>query len=112
MADFLVLKSAGFRLQEIFNYTRENWGEEQARDYIEGMFERFAQIAAREVIWHPIPAEFEVNGYFTVYEKHYIYWKELSSGQVGIVTVLHERMHQMERFAADLTGSFTEKRND
>ena len=65
------------------------------------MFKRFEQIADKEILWHPIPAEFEVSGFFTHYEKHVIYWKELNSGQIGIVTVLHERMHQIERFRED-----------
>ncbi len=102
MPKFLVLKSAAARLNEIFVYTRYQWGDEQAHYYIDGMFARFEQIANREVVWRPIPAEFEVDGYYTVYEKHYIYWKELTSGQVGIVTVLHERMHQMDRFKEDV----------
>lgn len=101
MPKFLVQKSAAARLREIFTYTQTQWGEEQARRYLNGIFERFEQIADREVIWRPIPAEFEVSGYFNIYEKHYIYWKELPSQQIGIVTVLHERMHQMSRFKED-----------
>ncbi len=101
MPKFLVQKSAAARLTEIFHYTRNQWGDEQAHRYINGLFERFEQIAEHAVIWRPVPAEFEVSGYYTVYEKHYIYWKELASGQIGIVTVLHERMHQMDRFKED-----------
>ena len=35
------------------------------------------------------------------YEKHYVYWKRLDNGDIGIVTVLHERMHQIGRFRED-----------
>jgi len=101
MPRFLVQKSAAARLTEIFHYIQRQWGDEQAHRYINGLFERFEQIASREVIWHPVPAGFGVSGYYTVYEKHYIYWKELASGQIGIVTVLHERMHQVDRFKED-----------
>jgi toxin ParE1/3/4 len=38
-----------------------------------------------------------VDGYLCRHEKHVIYWKLLADGRVGIVTVLHERMHQAER---------------
>lgn len=31
-----------------------------------------------------------------------VYWRRLSNGDVGIVTILHERMHQMDRFREDL----------
>jgi len=38
------------------------------------------------------------------YEKHLIHWKVLEDGAVGIVTVLHERMQQIERFSDDFGG--------
>ncbi|MBE0511246.1 MAG: type II toxin-antitoxin system RelE/ParE family toxin [Gammaproteobacteria bacterium] len=88
--------------KEIFSYTKDNWGEMQAHLYIEGMFACFKQIADDKALSHPIPAESEVIGFYTRYEKHDIYWKALQSGQIGIVTVLHERIHQMERLREDM----------
>ena len=29
------------------------------------------------------------------------YWRYLSNGDIGIVTILHERMHQIDRFRED-----------
>lgn len=49
-----------------------------------------------------ILAEFGVDGYFCRCQKHVVYWKLLSDGKVGIVTILHERMHQIERLKDDL----------
>jgi toxin ParE1/3/4 len=66
------------------------------------LFDRFEAIAARRFPWRAIPAEFGVDGYVCRYEKHFIYWKLLTDGSVGIVTVLHERMHQIERLRTDL----------
>lgn len=101
MPNFLVQKAAAVRLKEIHAYTRKRWGDDQARRYISGIFERFQQIADREAVSRPTPAEFDVHGYYTIYEKHFIYWKELASGEIGIVTVLHARMHQLKRFTED-----------
>jgi toxin ParE1/3/4 len=101
MSGFRVQRVAGDRLDEIYVYTRDKWGEAQAERYIRGMFDRFAAIAAREFPWRPIPAEFEVSGFVCKYERHYIYWKVLADDTVGIVTILHERMHQIERFRDD-----------
>ena len=42
-----------------------------------------------------------MDGCIFRYEKHFVYWKTLSDGDIGIVTVLHERMHQMDRFRED-----------
>jgi toxin ParE1/3/4 len=102
MSGFLVQRIAGDRLDEIYVYTRDQWGEAQAERYINGMFARFEAIAAQEFPWRAIPAEFGVSGFIGKYERHYIYWKTLADGTVGIVTILHERMHQMDRFKEDL----------
>jgi toxin ParE1/3/4 len=102
MTSFRVQRAAGHRLDEIYVYTRDQWGEAQAELYISGLFARFEAIAAREFPWRAIPAEFEVRGFVSKYERHFIYWKMLADGTVGIVTILHERMHQIERFRNDL----------
>jgi toxin ParE1/3/4 len=102
MTTYRVQRAAGHRLDEIYVYTRDRWGEAQAETYIKGMFARFEAIAAREFPWRAISAEFEVSGFFCKYERHYIYWKIMTDGTVGIVTILHERMHQIERFRDDL----------
>jgi toxin ParE1/3/4 len=98
---FLIQEAAGHRLDEIYRYTRETWGEARAQAYIRGLFDCFAAITARHFPWRPIPAEFGVDGYVCRYEKHLVYWKLLGDASVGIVTILHERMHQIERFSAD-----------
>lgn len=104
MSNFRVQGRAGHRLDEIYRYTRDTWGEAQAETYIRGLFARFEAIAARRFPWRPIPAEFGVDGYVCRYERHFIYWKVLGDGTVGIVTVLHERMHRIERLREDLEG--------
>ncbi len=101
MKPYLILRAAGFRLDDIYQYTLANWGQEQADRYIEGLFEHFGNIASGKVLLRPVPAEFEVDGMVSRYEKHFVYSKALSTGQTGIVTILHERMHQIERFSED-----------
>lgn len=98
MSGFRVQAGAGHRLDEIYAYTRRTWGQAQADAYIERLFDKFTAIAARKIIWRRVPADFGVDGYVCHHEKHYIYWKVLNDGTVGIVTILHERMHQIERF--------------
>ncbi len=98
MTAFRVQEGASHRLDEICAYARRTWGQAKANAYIEGLFDKFKAIAARKVIWRRVPADFGVDGYFCHHEKHYIYWKVLTDGTVGIVTILHERMHQIERF--------------
>jgi toxin ParE1/3/4 len=101
MTRIRVQAAASHRLDEIYRYTADRWGDAQADTYMSGLFQRFEDIAARRFPWRSIPAECEVNGYVCRYRSHLVYWRELSDGAVGIVTVLHGRMHQIERFAED-----------
>ena len=101
MSRFLVLDAAGHRLDEIYRYTVEKWGQAQAERYIRGLFDAFERIDSHVILSRPIPAEYGVEGYWFRYEKHYVYWKRLNSGQIGIVTVLHERMFRADRLKQD-----------
>ncbi len=107
MASIRVQEAASLRIDEIYRYSQDKWGSDQADAYIMGLFEVFAAIAAGSVLSRPIPAEFGIDGYFYRYERHYIYWKKLNNGDVGIVTILHERMHQIDRFQEDLKDEFS-----
>ena len=102
MTPVRVQEAASVRIDEIYRYTRDRWGAAQADAYITGLFEAFGRIEAGGVRSRPIPAEFGVKGYVFRYEKHFVYWKTLENGDIGIVTVLHERMHQIDRFREDL----------
>ena len=60
---------ASHRLDDIYRYTRDRWGDAQAETYITGLFAAFERIAAHGVVSKPIPAEFGVEGYFFRYER-------------------------------------------
>ena len=96
-----VQDAAAVRIDEIYRYTRDRWGEAQADAYIAGLFEAFEGIASGRTVSRPVPAEFGVDGYVFRYRRHFVYWKTLGDGATGIVTVLHERMHQLDRFLED-----------
>ncbi len=97
-----VQKAAGLRIDDIYRYTRNRWGVAQADDYIKGLFAHFDKIAQGTALSKPVPADFGVTGYYTRYGRHVIYWRDLPGGDIGIVTVLHDRMHQMDRFRGDV----------
>lgn len=96
-----VQEAASVRLDEIYRYTRDRWGEARAETYVVGLFAAFERIETHGVMSRPVPAEFGVDGYFFRDERHFVYWKRLADGDIGIVTILHERMHQIERFKDD-----------
>lgn len=64
----------------------------------------FEQIETRGVHSRAVAAEFGVEGHFFRYERHFVHWRHLSNGDIGIVTILHERMHQIDRFKEDFFG--------
>ena len=101
MTSVRVQDAATLRIDEIYRYSLDRWGEAQANAYITGLFEAFERIADGGVASRPVPAEFGVDGYFFRYKKHFVYWKRLGDGDIGIVTVLHERMHQIGRLQED-----------
>jgi plasmid stabilization system protein ParE len=105
MVQIRIQEAASWRLDEIYRYTRQRWGEQQAERYITGLFAAFDRIQSHGVASKPIPAEFGVEGYFLRYERHFVYWRRLLNDDIGIVTILHERMHQMDRFSDDFFGA-------
>lgn len=97
MTRYRLLPDAEDRIGEIYAYTQERWGREQADQYYEALFDQIEAIAARSVPWRRIPTEFEVDGYYCRYARHFIYWRVLEADVVGIVTILHQQMRQATR---------------
>ena len=97
MAAYTLWSGASQALVDIYVYTHDSWGLAQADKYLDGFYACFAQIAAKKAMWRPIPAMFDITGYYTRYEHHYIYWKKASNGDIAIVAILRERMHQVDR---------------
>lgn len=101
MSVYRFQRAASARLDEIYHYTAREWGAEQAERYLRGLFARLDDLAARRLPWRHIPAEFGVTGFYCRYERHFIYLKMLEDDSLGVVTILHERMHQIDAFRDD-----------
>lgn len=57
-----VQEAASLRLDEIYRYTRDRWGTEQAERYITELFAALDNIEVHGVASRSIPAEFGVEG--------------------------------------------------
>ena len=101
MAPVRIQQAASNRLDEIWRHTKSHWGTRQADNYINGLFAVFHKIETPEVLSRPVPAAFGVDGYVCRFKHHFIYWRRLGNGDIGIVTILHARMHQIARFQED-----------
>ena len=73
-------------LDEIYDYTLHEWGEAQADAYVSGLFDFCDGLKKRPL--RPIPEAIGVTGYFAVYRRHHIYWREAVNGDGIIVTIL------------------------
>jgi toxin ParE1/3/4 len=96
-----IQEAVSYRIDEIYRYTRDRWGTQQADRDITGLFNAFDGIADHQTSSRPVPADFGIEGYFFRFERHFVYWRWLSNGDIGIVTILHERMHQIDHLRED-----------
>ena len=99
-----IQEAASLRLDDIYRYTRDRWGADQADAYITDLFAAFDRIEGNGVASRAISAEFGVEGFYFRQEHHFVYWRRFLDGDIGIVIILHERMPQTDRFRDDLGG--------
>ena len=104
MRKYFIQSAAAARLEDIYRFTIEQFGRAQADVYLDGIFELFENIAGKRVTWQRIPGEFGVDGFFTRYKSHFVFWKLRSDGQIAIVAVLHQRMDLARRLQEDASG--------
>ncbi|MDX3926815.1 MAG: type II toxin-antitoxin system RelE/ParE family toxin [Shinella sp.] len=92
----------------IWRQTAEKWGEAQAISYITGLHAHLERLSVTKAIWRRLPQHLSVpqdlkdNAYFSRYERHYIFFRELPNGMLGVMSILHERMDLPVRLAEDL----------
>ncbi len=101
MRKYFIQPAASARLEDIYRHSLQQFGRAQADRYLDGAFARFDDIAERRVTWRRIPSEFGVDGFFTRYQSHFIFWKLRPDGDVAIVAVLHRRMDLTRRLHED-----------
>ena len=96
-----IQEAASLRLDDIHRYTRDRRGADQADRYITDLFAAFDKIGTHGVAARPIPAEFGVEGFYFRHEHRFVCRRRLPDGGIGIATILHEGMHQTDRFRDD-----------
>ncbi len=103
---------------KIWDYTLNEWGEKQAKKYITELHDHLAKLADKETPWKQlphnivVPADLKTKVYFSKYKHHYIFFRELSDGALGIMSILHEKMDIPVRLAQDLDKINSDKRLD
>jgi len=98
MANYRFFHTADNRQDEIWDYTLENWGEKQAEKYITELHQHLAKLSDNKLLWRSLPGnlavpdDLDIPVYFSHFQHHYIFFRELSDGYIGIMTILHDSM--------------------
>jgi toxin ParE1/3/4 len=90
VTSYKLAEDADTDLQNIYLYTLENWGEQQAEIYINGLFARFATLASHPEMGR-LRTELGKNIRSFVHKRHVVYYIKMTEG-VGISRVLHASM--------------------
>lgn len=91
MTKYRISKLAQQDLENIWDYTVDEWSIEQAEKYIGGLLSCFDRLAAGSTIGKPV--EYIRQGYKkTLYGKHYIFYRIAADEIIEIIRVLHVSM--------------------
>jgi plasmid stabilization system protein ParE len=97
---------------KIWQDTVEKWGEQQAITYITGLHAHVKRLCEDAAIWRQLPQKLAVpvdikrKAYFSRYEHHYLFFRKLDNGDLGVMSILHERMDLPVRLEEDLAALF------
>lgn len=97
-----ILPRAAARMEEIHELSRDRWGEAQAERHMRGMFAAMERLAVQIAPSRAIPAPLGFDGYYFRYERHFVYWRHTPNGDINILTVTHEKQHQIDQLRDDL----------
>ncbi|MFA7232908.1 MAG: type II toxin-antitoxin system RelE/ParE family toxin [Terrimicrobiaceae bacterium] len=87
-----IFAAAESRLIEIWDYTLDKWGEKQADAYVRGLVAAMHSLGGNRHLWRKLPDKTLAGIWFAKHEHHYIFFREISGGTIGVITVLHESM--------------------
>ncbi len=92
----------------IWRYSVDTHGKKQAIKYIEGLHAHIQTLSEKKKMWWPLPDKFIIPSdlnmitYFSRYEHHNLFFRELPSGKIGIMSILHESTDMPVRLLKDL----------
>jgi plasmid stabilization system protein ParE len=93
---------------KIWADTVERWGEAQAVTYIQGLHAHLQRFTENRLLWRRLPQRLAVppdisrETFFSHYEHQYLFFRILDNGDLGVMSILHERMDLPVRLREDL----------
>jgi toxin ParE1/3/4 len=90
MSGFVLTPKAQADVAEIWDYTAERWGRDQAVSYIRAIQDACQGVASGARSGRPVDVK---PGYFkTTVKSHFIIFRRDDAGLVTVVRILHSRM--------------------
>lgn len=96
------LPAALRRVREIWDYTDAQWGTDQADAYVRGLYDAVEYVSENREGWQPVTDSELDDIYVFKYTRHFVFFRELRDGSLGVASILHERMNVPERLWDDL----------
>lgn len=100
MKQLLVFKPAQIRLAEIWDYTLEKWGEEQADRYLRELGVCMNGIASQRHLWRSVQDARLSGVFFVRCSQHLIFFRAMQD-QIAVISILHENMDIVQRLRED-----------
>jgi toxin ParE1/3/4 len=98
-----IFKAARARLIEVWAYSETTWGASQADKYVRGSVAAIERAQDKPGRWRPLRDKALPGIFYFRHEHHFVFFRRLSKGQIGVITVLHESMDLPARLRDDLT---------
>ena len=96
----VIHKSAARRMGEIWDYTVEKWGEEQADRYLRTMAACIQALPDNRSEWKSV-RDRRLPGVFCVRcGHHFLFFREIEN-QIAVISILHESMDIPRRLRDD-----------
>ncbi len=88
-------------IREIWQYTYHAWGEQQADQYFNGLIDCIEQIPNDRTSWRNVAFEGFAGVWFVEYRYHNVYFRELTDGRLGVISVLNKIRNLPARLRED-----------
>ncbi len=96
-----IFLAAQERLLEIWDYTEQTWGEDQADKYVRSLVDAINKAQDESHRWRPVLDDALRGIYFFRHQHHFIFFRKLSKGALGVISILHEKMDLPSRLRED-----------
>jgi toxin ParE1/3/4 len=96
----IIHKAAELRLGQIWDYTVEKWGEEQADSYLRKLGVCIQGLKPQRHFWRSVKDKRLPGVSFIRCEYHFIFFREME-GRLAVISILHENMDMLTRLRED-----------